>query len=49
VNQWWSSNSFQGSSSFVLARKLKALKLNLKKMELGGIWQCREAEKGFFG
>jgi hypothetical protein len=31
VKQWWDSYSFQGSPSFVLARKLKALKLDLKK------------------
>jgi hypothetical protein len=27
--QWWSSYSFQGSPSFILAQKLKALKFNL--------------------
>jgi len=29
VRQWWSSYSFQGSPSFILAQKLKALKFNL--------------------
>jgi len=31
VKQWWHSYSFQGTPSFVIARKLKALKLDLKK------------------
>jgi hypothetical protein len=31
MNQSWSSYSFEGSRSFVLAQKLKALKLDLKK------------------
>jgi hypothetical protein len=31
VKQWWDSYLFQGSPSFVFARKLKALKLDLKK------------------
>jgi len=31
VKQWWDSYLFPGSPSFVLARKLKALKLDLKK------------------
>jgi hypothetical protein len=31
VKQWWDSYLFQGSPSFVFARKLKALKLKLKK------------------
>jgi hypothetical protein len=31
VKQWWGSYMFQGTASFVLARKLKALKLDLKK------------------
>ncbi|KAG6641064.1 hypothetical protein CIPAW_09G047300 [Carya illinoinensis] len=31
VKQWWSSYDFQGSPSFILARKLKALKHNLKQ------------------
>ena len=31
MNQLWSSYSFEGSRSFVLAQKLKALKLDLKK------------------
>lgn len=31
VKTWWKSHNFQGSPSFVLARKLRALKTNLKK------------------
>jgi hypothetical protein len=31
IRKWWDSYSFQGSPSFVLARKLKTLKLDLKK------------------
>ena len=31
VKQWWDSCVFQGSLSFVLAHKLKALKLDLKR------------------
>jgi hypothetical protein len=31
VKTWWMSYRFQGSPSFVLARKLKALKSDLKK------------------
>jgi hypothetical protein len=31
VKQWWHSYSFQGTPSIVIARKLKALKLDLKK------------------
>jgi len=30
VRLWWASYSFQGSPSFVLAQKLKALKVDLK-------------------
>jgi ribosomal protein S8 len=30
VRLWWASYTFQGSPSFVLAQKLKALKVNLK-------------------
>jgi len=30
VRLWWESYSFQGSPSFVLAQKLKALKVDLK-------------------
>lgn len=31
VNQWWSSYIFQGFPSFIMARKLKALKHYLKQ------------------
>jgi hypothetical protein len=30
VKQWWTSYHFQGSPSFILASKLKALKADLK-------------------
>jgi hypothetical protein len=30
VKQWWTSYHFQGSPSFILARKLKALKVDLR-------------------
>lgn len=33
VKQWWMTYSFQGSPNFFMARKLKALKSNLKTME----------------
>jgi hypothetical protein len=31
VKQWWDSYLFQGSPSFILASKLKALKVDLKR------------------
>jgi hypothetical protein len=31
VRQWWSSYSFQGTPSYILTQKLKALKADLKK------------------
>jgi DMSO/TMAO reductase YedYZ molybdopterin-dependent catalytic subunit len=31
VKQWWDSYIFQGTPSVVLARKLEALKIDLKK------------------
>jgi hypothetical protein len=31
VKQWWDSYAFSGSPSFILARKLKALKVDLRK------------------
>ena len=31
VKQWWESYVFQGTPSFVFARKLKALKLDMKR------------------
>jgi hypothetical protein len=31
VKQWWDSYLFQGSPSFILASKLKALKVELKR------------------
>ena len=40
VRCWWDSYHFQGAPSFVLANKLKLLKMDLKKMECGGFWKC---------
>jgi hypothetical protein len=43
VKQWWESYVFQGTPSFVFARKLKGLKLDLKRWneeEFG--WQHRK-------
>ena len=37
VQQWWNRYCFVGSTSFILAQKLKALKADLKKMEQGGV------------
>lgn len=31
VKQWWKGYSFEGSPSFILAKKLKALKADLKR------------------
>ena len=31
VQQWWNGYCFVGSHSFILAQKLKALKVDLKK------------------
>jgi hypothetical protein len=31
VKQWWDSYLFQGTPSFILASKLKALKVDLKR------------------
>ena len=31
VKMWWASYFFQGTPSFILAKKLAALKLDLKK------------------
>jgi hypothetical protein len=41
VKQWWTFYYFQGSPSFILARKLKTLKVDLKNEKSGGVWQCR--------
>ncbi|KAL4644003.1 hypothetical protein ACB092_02G132300 [Castanea dentata] len=40
VKDWWASHLFQGTPSFILAKKLAALKLDLKKwneMEFGNV------------
>lgn len=36
VRRWWNSYNFQGCTSYVLARRLKALKEDLKT------WNCQE-------
>jgi hypothetical protein len=38
VKVWCKSYNFQGSPSYVLACKLRALKTDLKKMELRDLW-----------
>jgi hypothetical protein len=38
VRGWWDSFQFFGSPSFVLAKKLKALKWEIKRWNLGGVW-----------
>ena len=38
VKHWWDGYNFVGSPSFILAKKLKALKADFKKMEQGGVW-----------
>ena len=40
IKEWWQPYNFRGKSSFVLAKKLQALKYNLKKMEQRDPWQC---------
>jgi hypothetical protein len=45
VKTWWLSYSFQGSPSFVLASKLKALKTDLKKRNkevFGNVWKQKK-------
>ena len=40
VKAWWASYLFQGNPSFILAKKLAALKLDLKKwneVEFGNV------------
>ena len=40
VKKWWTSYLFQGTLSFILAKKLAALKLDLKKwneVEFGNV------------
>jgi hypothetical protein len=38
VKTWWLSYNFHGLPSYILAYKLKALKVDLQKMELRSIW-----------
>jgi hypothetical protein len=45
---WWKYYQFHGCPSYVLACKLKALKVDLQKWN-EEIFGCREAERGFIG
>jgi hypothetical protein len=38
---------FQGSLSFILASKLKAMKVDLKRWNEKVVWQCRKEEDPF--
>jgi hypothetical protein len=49
VKQWWDSYLFQALPSFFFARRLEALKLYLKKMEWGGVWQCCKEQEDSCG
>jgi hypothetical protein len=49
VKLWWKSYQFQGFPSFVLARKLKALKVDLKKWNKEIFGNAGKAEKSFIG
>ena len=45
VRGWWESYQFDGSPSFILAKKLKALKMDLKKNGMKmclGMWGTNE-------
>jgi hypothetical protein len=45
VKRWWESYSVEGNPSYVLARKLKALKGDLKKWNVevfGDIGRCKK-------
>ncbi|XP_041015022.1 uncharacterized protein LOC121257839 [Juglans microcarpa x Juglans regia] len=46
VRQWWSSYQLQGTPSFVLAGKLKALKRDLKLWNMQSFGDLRENKKG---
>jgi hypothetical protein len=39
VRRWWGSYSFSGNSSFILAKKLKALKRDIKNWN-SRVWEC---------
>ena len=46
IKEWWQTYNFRGSPSFVLAKKLQALKINLKKCDkevLGNVSARKDA------
>ena len=47
VRQWWNRYCFSGSPSFILARKLKALKEDLKKWNKEEFWDLAFRKKCF--
>jgi hypothetical protein len=49
VKQWWDSYHFQSSPSFIVARKLKGLKADLKRWNEEVFAKSREEEKDPFG
>lgn len=52
VKQWWSSYLFQGTPSYILACKLKALKSDLKpwnEVEFGDIEETKHLPRRFGG
>jgi hypothetical protein len=53
VQDWWSSYHYEGTSSFILTNKLKALKVDLKKWntkEFGNVssWKNTHLANFFF-
>jgi hypothetical protein len=48
VNTWWLSYSFQGLPSFILASKLKALKVDLNKWNEEVFGDVGKKRKDFF-
>jgi hypothetical protein len=49
VKQWWTSYNFQGSPSFILASKLKALKTDMKKWNEEVFGNIEKQKKDSFG
>jgi hypothetical protein len=45
VKRWWGSYIYEGTSSYVFARKLKSFESWPEKMEWGGIWECWGCKK----